>query len=86
MAKVFVSDTPSLAELRAEIDRLDEAMHNLLMKRGEIIDRLIAAKQTQESGSAFRPAREPSPSKDSPDEIDQEDIFVRAPPGDARNR
>jgi chorismate mutase len=58
MAKVFVSDTPSLAELRAEIDRLDEAMHNLLMKRGQIIDRLIAAKQTQESGSAFRPARE----------------------------
>jgi chorismate mutase len=58
MANVFVSDTPSLAELRAEIDRLDEAMHTLLMKRGEIIDRLIAAKQTQESGSAFRPARE----------------------------
>ena len=58
MANVFVSDAPSLAELRAEIDRLDEAMHNLLMKRGEIIDRLIAAKQTQESGSAFRPARE----------------------------
>jgi hypothetical protein len=28
------------------------------MERGEIIDRLIAVKQTQESGSAFRPARE----------------------------
>ena len=28
------------------------------MERGEIIDRLIAAKKTQESGSAFRPARE----------------------------
>jgi hypothetical protein len=28
------------------------------MERGEIIDRLIAAKQTQETGSAFRPARE----------------------------
>jgi hypothetical protein len=28
------------------------------MQRGEIIDRLIAVKQTQESGSAFRPARE----------------------------
>lgn len=50
--------TPSLAELRAEIDRIDEAMHRLLMQRGEIIDRLIAVKQTQESGSAFRPARE----------------------------
>jgi chorismate mutase len=33
-------------------------MHGLLMERAEIIDRLISAKQTQESGSAFRPARE----------------------------
>src|SRR5216110_76640 len=49
---------PSLAELRREIDRIDAAMHALLMERGEIIDRLIAAKQTQEKGSAFRPARE----------------------------
>jgi chorismate mutase len=49
---------PSLAELRAEIDRIDEGMHRLLMQRGEIIDRLIAVKQSQEKGSAFRPARE----------------------------
>src|SRR3954451_4862532 len=49
---------PSLTELRREIDRIDEAMHRLLMERGDIIDRLIATKQTQESGSAFRPARE----------------------------
>src|SRR5438045_9400942 len=48
----------SLADLRREIDRIDEAMHGLLMERGDIIDRLIAVKQTQESGSAFRPARE----------------------------
>src|ERR1700752_2737809 len=33
-------------------------MHGLLMERGEIIDRLISVKQTQETGSAFRPARE----------------------------
>src|SRR5207245_7559804 len=52
------SDTPSLVELRREIDRIDDSMHALLMERGEIIDRLIAAKQTQETGSAFRPARE----------------------------
>src|SRR5947208_7396179 len=58
MGKPSQSKTPSLAELRREIDRIDEAMHGLLMERGEIIDRLIAAKQTQESGSAFRPARE----------------------------
>jgi len=48
----------SLADLRLEIDRIDEAMHALLIERGEIIDRLIAVKKTQESGSAFRPARE----------------------------
>src|ERR1700738_2295975 len=56
--KFSVSETPSLADLRQEIDRIDDAMHKLLMERGEIIDRLIAEKQTQESGSAFRPARE----------------------------
>ena len=49
---------PSLAELRAEIDRIDDAMHGLLMERGEIIGRLIKVKKTTESGSAFRPARE----------------------------
>jgi chorismate mutase len=51
-------NTPSLADLRREIDRIDAAMHRLLMERGEIIDRLIRAKRTEESGSAFRPARE----------------------------
>jgi chorismate mutase len=53
-----LKDTPSLGELRKEIDRIDETMHHLLMERGQIIDRLIATKGTQESGSAFRPARE----------------------------
>jgi chorismate mutase len=51
-------DTPSLGDLRKDIDRIDEAMHRLLMERGEIINRLISVKKTQESGSAFRPARE----------------------------
>jgi chorismate mutase len=51
-------DQPSLADLRTEIDRIDSAMHALLMERGQIVDRLIAVKKTQESGSAFRPARE----------------------------
>src|SRR6266850_288075 len=59
MAKTSRSDTPSsLADLRKEIDRIDESMHRLLMDRGEIIDRLISVKKTQETGSAFRPARE----------------------------
>jgi chorismate mutase len=58
MAEPSRSDTPSLADLRREIDRIDEGMHRLLMERGEIIDQLIAVKHTQETGSAFRPARE----------------------------
>jgi chorismate mutase len=49
---------PSLDVLRQEIDAIDEQMHRLLMQRGDIIDRLIQVKQTQETGSAFRPARE----------------------------
>jgi chorismate mutase len=52
-------ETPSLGELRKEIDRIDESMHKLLIERSEIIDRLIATKKSQETGgSAFRPARE----------------------------
>ena len=31
---------PSLQELRKEIDAIDEQVHNLLMQRGDIIDRL----------------------------------------------
>lgn len=49
---------PSLEALRKEIDTIDEQVHGLLMQRGDIIDRLIRVKQTQETGSAFRPARE----------------------------
>jgi chorismate mutase len=53
------TEAPSLADLRKEIDRIDEAMHQLLIERGEIIDRLIAVKRSQDTGtSAFRPARE----------------------------
>ena len=52
------SNPPSLDDLRKEIDRIDESMHRLLMERAEIIDRLIAVKRSQETGSAFRPARE----------------------------
>ncbi len=54
------SPTPpvDLASLRTEIDRIDAAMHALLMERGAIIDTLIAVKGTAASGSAFRPGRE----------------------------
>ena len=47
-----------LAALRVEIDRIDAAMHGLLIERGGIIERLIAIKARQGGGSAFRPGRE----------------------------
>ena len=50
----------TLEDLRRDIDRIDEAMHRLLMERGAIIGTLIAIKGTSESGSAFRPGREAS--------------------------
>jgi chorismate mutase len=51
-------DSPTLADIRAEIDRLDAAMHELLMERSSVIETLIQVKGTASSGSAFRPARE----------------------------
>ncbi|MDE1974185.1 MAG: chorismate mutase [Hyphomicrobiales bacterium] len=48
----------ALADLRRDIDRIDENIHALLIERSEIIERLISVKKTEESGSAFRPARE----------------------------
>ena len=47
-----------LAALRVDIDRIDQSMHELLIERSEIIDRLIAIKTEQGGGSAFRPSRE----------------------------
>lgn len=47
-----------LAGLRVEIDRIDAAMHGLLIDRSAIIDRLIDIKAAQGGGSAFRPGRE----------------------------
>lgn len=49
---------PTLADIRREIDRIDEAMHRLLMERAQVIDTLIQIKKTAASGSAFRPGRE----------------------------
>ena len=58
MTKPNTPTQPTLADLRAEIDRIDQGMHQLLIERGQIIDTLIKVKKTQDSGSAFRPARE----------------------------
>lgn len=50
----------ALAELRGRIDALDAEMHQLLVKRSEIIEALISVKGTDRPGAAFRPAREAS--------------------------
>lgn len=48
---------PDLAALRAEIDRLDEAMHDLVMQRAAVVRRM-AESRAKGSGPALRPARE----------------------------
>ncbi len=52
------SPAKRLDDLRVDIDRIDAAMHALLMERGGIIEELIAVKARQGGGSAFRPGRE----------------------------
>lgn len=59
-SKPDAGQAPTLADLRAEIDRIDRAMHELLIERSGIIDTLISVKKSNETGSAFRPAREAS--------------------------
>ena len=55
---VMTTPHETLSDLRIEIDRIDAAMHELLIERGTIIDRLIAVKARSGGGSAFRPERE----------------------------
>jgi len=59
-SKPAAGQAPTLADLRADIDRIDRAMHELLIERSAIIDTLIKVKKSGETGSAFRPAREAS--------------------------
>ncbi|MCA1952117.1 MAG: chorismate mutase [Hyphomicrobiales bacterium] len=50
---------PVLGQLREEIDRIDGAIHALLVERGAVVGRVIAAKRAAgDTGSAFRPDRE----------------------------
>lgn len=58
MSEPLSRDAESLEGLRREIDAVDAEMHRLLMRRGELIERLIAAKRSAPAGSAFRPDRE----------------------------
>ncbi|MEM1285431.1 MAG: chorismate mutase [Pseudomonadota bacterium] len=62
------SGTMTLADIREEIDRIDAAMHALLIDRSAVVSDLIAIKKVQpptdddpaRRSSAFRPAREAS--------------------------
>lgn len=58
MTEPLPQDAESLDKLREEIDAVDAEMHRLLIRRGEVIERLIAAKKGAPTGSAFRPDRE----------------------------
>ena len=48
----------SLASIRAEIDRLDDALHDLLLARAALVERLAASGAKR--GTPYRPAREAS--------------------------
>jgi chorismate mutase len=48
---------PDLAALRAEIDRIDDAMHDLVMRRAEVVGRLTQSR-AKGAGPALRPGRE----------------------------
>lgn len=50
------SDTTDLASLRAELDRLDDSIHDLLIGRGEIVQRVATTKPP--GVVALRPGRE----------------------------
>jgi chorismate mutase-like protein len=51
------ADAAELAELRAEIDALDDALHDLVMRRADIVARL-AGSRAKGAGPALRPGRE----------------------------
>lgn len=48
-----------LSRLREEIDRIDSAIHGLIVERGDVVGQVIDAKRAAgDTGSAFRPDRE----------------------------
>ena len=49
---------PDLQALRAEIDALDDAMHDLLMRRAAVVARMAASRAKTGVGSPLRPGRE----------------------------
>ena len=52
------SADPALQALRAEIDALDDAMHDLLMRRAAVVARMAGSRAKTGAGSPLRPGRE----------------------------
>ena len=50
-------DKSNLSDLRREIDDIDNALHDLLMRRASVVDRVKESKQTV-GGVIYRPGRE----------------------------
>ncbi len=48
----------ALAQLRAELDTIDDQIHDLLMRRGEVIERV--RREARKTGPKIRPGREAS--------------------------
>ncbi|MDQ1081552.1 chorismate mutase [Pseudoroseomonas cervicalis] len=48
---------PDLATLRAEIDRIDDALHDLLMRRADLVAHM-ASQRVKGGAATFRPGRE----------------------------
>lgn len=53
----MTKDNPSLDTLRAEIDRIDDQLHDLLMERAALVDRIAMTKVLHDS-VPLRPGRE----------------------------
>ncbi len=54
-----MTDRPAtLEDLRREIDEIDDRIHDLLMRRTEIVEELSAIKSRDDRGTPMRPARE----------------------------
>ncbi|NKB19381.1 MAG: chorismate mutase [Alphaproteobacteria bacterium] len=51
------ADSNNLDDLRAEIDTIDDSLHDLIMRRAEVVSRVKEAKQDARGG-IFRPGRE----------------------------
>jgi chorismate mutase len=54
--RAMTQDSASLDQLRREIDRIDESIHDLLIQRSALVERIAAAKGT--TVTALRPGRE----------------------------